>query len=348
MNGVLTVAFYLLVMVFVFGILIFIHELGHFLTARACGVRVREFAVGMGPTVFSWKSKKYDTKYGVRALPIGGFVSMEGEDEASDDESAFCNKKVWQRMLITIAGPLMNFVLGFILMITIVLIQGPIGSTTVAEFNEGALSSSQIEVGDVILEIDGTRVYSGNEVLYEVSNKGYEPIDILVKRNGEKLLLSDVVFPTTEEQGITFGTLDFKVLVEERTFGNLMKQSFTRSVSAVKMVIDSLAGLVNGRFGLDAVSGPIGTAELVGKAAKTNVNTFLYIIAILTINLGVFNLIPFPALDGGRFLFLIIEGIRRKPINKNVEAYINFGGIIILFAFMIFVSFKDVMKLIFR
>ena len=348
MNGVLTVAFYLLVMVFVFGILIFIHELGHFLTARACGVRVREFAVGMGPTVFSWKSKKYDTKYGVRALPIGGFVSMEGEDEASDDESAFCNKKVWQRMLITIAGPLMNFVLGFILMITIVLIQGPIGSTTVAEFNEGALSSSQIEVGDVILEIDGTRVYSGNEVLYEISNKGYEPIDILVKRNGEKLLLSDVVFPTTEEQGITFGTLDFKVLVEERTFGNLMKQSLTRSVSAVKMVIDSLAGLVNGRFGLDAVSGPIGTAELVGKAAKTNVNTFLYIIAILTINLGVFNLIPFPALDGGRFLFLIIEGIRRKPINKNVEAYINFGGIIILFAFMIFVSFKDVMKLIFR
>ena len=348
MNGVLTVAFYLLVMVFVFGILIFIHELGHFLTARACGVRVREFAVGMGPTVFSWKSKKYDTKYGVRALPIGGFVSMEGEDEASDDESAFCNKKVWQRMLITIAGPLMNFVLGFILMITIVLIQGPIGSTTVAEFNEGALSSSQIEVGDVILEIDGTRVYSGNEVLYEVSNKGYEPIDILVKRNGEKLLLSDVVFPTTEEQGITFGTLDFKVLVEERTFGNLMKQSLTRSVSAVKMVIDSLAGLVNGRFGLDAVSGPIGTAELVGKAAKTNAYTFIYIVAILTINLGVFNLIPFPALDGGRFLFLIIEGIRRKPINKNVEAYINFGGIIILFAFMIFVSFKDVMKLIFR
>lgn len=348
MNGVLTVAFYLLVMVFVFGILIFIHELGHFLTARACGVRVREFAVGMGPTVFSWKSKKYDTKYGVRALPIGGFVSMEGEDEASDDESAFCNKKVWQRMLITIAGPLMNFVLGFILMITIVLIQGPLGSTTVAEFKDGSLSNSQLEVGDVILKIDGTRVFSGNEVLYEINNKGYEPIDILVNRNGNKLLLKDVTFPTTEEQGITFGTLDFKVLVEERTFGNLMKQSLTRSVSAVKMVIDSLAGLVNGRFGLDAVSGPIGTAELVGKAAKTNANTFIYIVAILTINLGVFNLIPFPALDGGRFLFLIIEGIRRKSINKNVEAYINFGGIIILFAFMIFVSFKDVMKLIFR
>ena len=142
--------------------------------------------------------------------------------------------------------------------------------------------------------------------------------------------------------------MDFKVLQEQRSFGNLMKQSFTRSVSTVKMVIDSLVGLINGRFGMDAVSGPIGVAEVVGEAAKTDGFTFIYIVTILTINLGVFNLIPFPALDGGRFLFLIIEGIRKKPINKNVEAYINFAGIIILFAFMIFVSFKDVMKLIFR
>lgn len=344
----LTVAFYIVVMVFVFGILIFIHELGHFLTARACKVSIKEFAVGMGPTVFSWNSKKYGTKYGIRALPIGGFVSMVGEDEASEDEGAFCNKKVWQRMLITIAGPLMNLVLGFILMTSLVLAQGPIASTTVSQFDEGALSSSQIALGDAIVEVGGTKVHSGNEVLYEITNKGFEPIDILVERGGEKLLLEDVVFPTSEEDGVVFGSMDFKVFEEERTFGNLMKQSFTRSVSTVKMVIDSLVGLINGRFGMDAVSGPIGVAEVVGEAAKTDVFTFLYIVAILTINLGVFNLIPFPALDGGRFLFLIIEGIRRKPINKNVEAYINFAGIIILFAFMIFVSFKDVMKLIFK
>ena len=346
--GFLTVAFYLVVMVFVFGILIFIHELGHFLTARACKVNIKEFAVGMGPTLFSWNSKKYGTKYGVRALPIGGFVSMVGEDEASDDEGAFCNTKVWQRMLITIAGPLMNLILGFILMTALVLAQGPIGSTTVASFDENSLSNSQIVEGDVIVEVGGTKVYSGNEVLYEITNKGFEPIDILVKRNGEKLLLSDVVFPTVEEDGVVFGSMDFKVLQEQRSFGNLMKQSFTRSVSTVKMVIDSLVGLINGRFGMDAVSGPIGVAEVVGEAAKTDGFTFMYIVTILTINLGVFNLIPFPALDGGRFLFLIIEGIRKKPINKNVEAYINFAGIIILFAFMIFVSFKDVMKLIFR
>ncbi len=348
MDGILTAAFYLIVMVFVFGILIFIHELGHFFTARKCGVAIKEFAIGMGPTVFSWKSKKYDTKYALRALPIGGFVSMLGEDEASDDESAFCNKKVWQRMLITAAGPLMNLILGFILMLSVVLIQGPIGSTTVAEFDTDALSAQTLQVGDEIIEVDGTRVKSGNEVMYEIMNQGYEPIDVLVKRNGEEVLVKNVVFPTFEEEGVVFGDMDFKVFPQERTFFNIISQTFTRSVSTVKMVVDSLVGLLSGRFGVNAMSGPIGVAEVVGEAAKTSALSFLYIVTVLTVNLGVFNLIPFPALDGGRFLFLIIEGIRRKPINKNVEAYINFAGIVVLFGLMIFISFKDILKLIFR
>lgn len=348
MSGILTAGFYLIVMVFVFGILIFIHELGHFFTARRCGVAIKEFAIGMGPTLFSWKSKKYETKYAIRALPIGGFVSMLGEDEASEDESAFCNKKVWQRMLITAAGPIMNLILGFILMLAVVLIQGPIGSTTVAQFDEGALSAQTLKVGDEILEVDGTRVKSGNEVMYEIMNQGFEPIDILVKRDGAKILVEDVVFPTFDEEGVTFGEMDFKVFPQERTFFNIISQTFTRSLSTVKMVVDSLIGLFSGRFGIDAMSGPIGVAEVVGEAAKTSALSFLYIVTVLTVNLGVFNLIPFPALDGGRFLFLIIEAIRRKPISKNVEAYINFAGIIILFGLMIFISFKDVLKLIFR
>ncbi len=348
MSGVLTAVFYLLVMLFVFGILIFIHEFGHFFTARKCGVAIKEFAIGMGPTLFSWKSKKYETKYALRAFPIGGFVSMVGEDEASDDVNAFCNKKVWQRMLITVAGPLMNLILGFILMLAVVLIQGPVATTTIGEFDENALSAAHLQVGDEILEVDGTRVRSGNEVLYEIMNQGYEPVDILVKRNGEKVLIEDVVFPTFEDQGVIFGDMDFKVLPEERTFLNTISQTFTRSVSTVKMVVDSLVGLLSGRFGIDAMSGPIGVAEVVGEAAKTSALSFLYIVTVLTINLGVFNLIPFPALDGGRFLFLIIEGIRRKPINRNVEAYINFAGIVLLFGLMIFISFKDVLKLFFR
>lgn len=348
MGTALTVAFYVLLMVLVFGVLIFIHEFGHFFAARRFGVTIKEFAIGMGPTLFSWKSKKYDTKYALRLFPIGGFVSMVGEDEESDDENAFCNKKVWKRMIIVAAGAVMNLVLGFLLVMLVVLLQGPIGSTTVARFEEGAISSSQLQVGDEILEVDGTRVHSGNEVLYEIMNKGYEPIDIKVKRNGEKIVIEDVAFPTIEQDGAVFGDVDFKVFQEPRTFPNLMKQTLFRSVSAVKMVYDSLIGLFSGRFGIDAVSGPIGVAEAVGDAAKTGYLNFIYIVAVLTINLGVVNLLPFPALDGGRFVMLVIEGIRRKPLNRNVESYINLAGIVILFAFMIFVSFKDVIKLIFR
>ena len=335
-------------MILVFGVMIFIHEFGHFFTARRCGVAIKEFAVGMGPTLFSWKSKKYDTKYALRLFPIGGFVSMVGEDEESDEEGAFCKKSVWKRMLIVIAGAVMNLLLGFLLMMVVVIMQGPIGSTTVAEFQENAVSNAQIQVGDKILSVDGTKVHSGNEVMYEIMNKGYEPIDIVVKRDGEKITLKGVSFKTIEEEGITFGEMDFKVLAESRSFLNLMKQTLSRSVSSVKMVYDSLFGLISGRFGMNAVSGPVGVAEVVGNAAKTDYLSFIYIVSILTINLGVINLIPFPALDGGRFVMLAIEGIRRKPINRNVEAYINFAGIIILFAFMIFVSFKDIIKLIFR
>lgn len=347
MGTVLTVLFYSIVMVLVFGVLIFIHELGHFFVARRCGVAIKEFAVGMGPTLVRWNSKKYETKYALRLLPIGGFVSMVGEDEESDDDNAFCNKSVWKRILIVIAGPLMNLILGFLLMMIVVLLQGPIGSTTIAAFNDNAVSNAKLQVGDSVIEVDGTRVRTGNELLYEITNKGYEPIDILVEREGQEILLEDVAFSRIEEEGAAFGDCDFMVLREERTFPNLMKQTFFRSVSTVKMVFDSLVGLFSGRFGMEAVSGPIGVAEVVGDAAKTGPTNFLYIVSVLTINLGVMNLLPFPALDGGRFLFLVIEGIRRKPINRNVEAYINFAGLIILFGFMIFVSFKDLFKLIF-
>lgn len=348
MGTILTVLFYALIMVLVFGVLIFIHEFGHFFTARRCGVTIKEFAVGMGPTIFSWNSKKYGTKYALRLFPIGGFVSMVGEDEESDDEGAFCNKSVWKRMIIVVAGAVMNLFLGFLLMMVVVIFQGPIGSTTVAEFNTNAVSNAQLRVGDEIVSVDGTKVHSGNEVMYEIMNKGYEPIDIVVKRDGEKITLKGVAFNTLDQDGIRFGEMDFKVLAESRSVFNLIKQTFSRSISSVKMVYDSLIGLISGRFGMNAVSGPVGVAEVVGTAAKTDYLSFIYIVSILTINLGVVNLIPFPALDGGRFVMLAIEGIRRKPINRNVEAYINFVGIIVLFVFMILISFKDIVKLIFR
>ena len=335
----------IVLMILVFGVLIFIHEFGHFMTARLCGVAVKEFAVGMGPTVFSWHSKKHATKYGLRLLPIGGFVSMVGEDEESEDENAFCNKSIWKRMLIVSAGPLMNLLLGFLLMTILVFSQGSLASTTIAEFEPNAVSQQYLQVGDEILRVDGTRVHTGNELVYEIMNQGYEPIDIQIRRNGEVMILEDVSFPSVEDSGATFGTYDFLLYAEETNLLNLLKHSFYRSTSTVKMVLDSLMGLLSGRFGMEAVSGPVGVTKVVGDAARVGFMNFLYIVIVLTINLGVFNLIPFPALDGGRFLFLIIEGIRRKPINRNVEAYINFVGIAILFAFMILVTIKDIFQL---
>ena len=336
---------YFLIMLLVFGVLVFIHEFGHFMTARLCGVTVKEFAVGMGPKLVSWSSKKYETKYALRLLPIGGFVSMEGEDEASEDENAFCNKSVWKRMLIVLAGPMMNLILGFLLMTVLVFMQGTLASTTIAEFQEGATSNEVLQVGDEILRVDGTRVHTGNDMVYEIMNQGYEPIDLEIRRDGEKMIVEDVTFPSMEDSGVTFGNYDFIPYAEKTNLPNLCKHAFWRSVSNVKMVYDSLVGLVTGRFGMDAVSGPVGVAEVVGDAAKMGLDNFIYIVTVLSVNLGVFNLIPFPALDGGRFLFLIIEGIRRKPINRDVEGYINFVGLLLLFGLMIFVTIKDVLNL---
>ena len=186
--------------VLVFGLLIFIHEYGHFITARFCKVGVKEFAIGLGPKLFSKKSKKYETIYTLRALPIGGFVSMEGEDESSEDANAFCNKKIWQRMLIVAAGPILNLVLGFILITVLLVPQKALPSTVIYQFNENAISNQFLMENDKILEVDGTKVHTGYELAYEIMNQGYEPIDIVVERNGEEITLSDVIFPTIEDE----------------------------------------------------------------------------------------------------------------------------------------------------
>ena len=345
MGTFLTVIFYIFIMVLVFGVMVLLHEAGHYFVARRCKIEIKEFSVGMGPKILQKKSKKYDTVYSLRLLPIGGYVNMVGEDEESDNENAFYKKPVWQRMLVTAAGPFMNILLGVLLTLIVVLSQGPLASTVVAEFDENAVSSEKLAVGDEILKIDGTYVFTGNEVLYEIMNKGYEPIDVYVKRDGEKIELKDVSFGIVTEEGVAFGNMDFKVAREDKNFLTVIKQTASRSLSTVKMVYDSLIGLLTGRFGMNAVSGPIGVAQTVGDAAKTDIVSFLYIGAILTINLGVFNFIPFPALDGGRFLLLCIEAVRRKPINKNIEGYINFVGLIILFGLMIFITCKDIFKL---
>ena len=338
----ITTILYVVIALFVFGVLIFIHELGHFLCARACGVGVKEFAIGMGPKLFSWRSKKYDTIYGLRLLPIGGYVSMIGEDEESGADNAFCNKSVWKRICIVLAGPVMNIVLGFILMLVLVIGQKTLLSTTIYQFQEDALSSAKLCVNDEIVKIGKTRVNTFQDIIYEIMNKGNEPIDVTVIRDGEKIILEDVSFPVTTEQGVELGVYDFYPYKEEGTLPNYLKHAFSRSLSTVKMVIDSIVDLVGGRYGMEAVSGPVGVTEVIVDAAQRDFFTLLYVVIVISINLGVFNLVPFPVLDGGRLLFLLIEAVRGKPVKKEVEGYVNFAGMLILFAFMAFVVVKDV------
>ena len=338
----ITTVLYIFIALLVFGLLIFIHELGHFLAARASGVGVKEFAIGMGPKLFSWKSKKYDTVYGLRLFPLGGFVSMVGEDEESSSENAFCNKGIFKRICIVLAGPVMNILLGFLLMVVLVIGQKTLYGTTVYKFSDTALSSEKLCVDDEIVKIGNTRVYTFQDIIYEIMNQGNEPVDITVKRNGEKIVLNDVNFPVTTEQGIEFGEYDFIPYAEKGNVGNYLKHAFSRSVSTVKMVIDSIGDLIGGRYGLESVSGPVGVTEVIVDAAQSGFYTLLYVVIVISINLGVFNLVPFPILDGGRLLFLCIEGVRGKPMKKEVEGYINFVAMLILFAFMAFVIVKDV------
>ncbi len=344
---------YVILAILMFGALIMLHELGHFLVARLFGVGINEFSIGMGPKLLSKTGKKTGTAYSLRAFPIGGYVSMVGEDEASDDPAAFGNKPVWQRILIVIAGPVVNILLGFLLMLVVVLLTSRLATTTIGDFNEGAVSKEHgLMIGDTVIEVGDVRVHTGNELVYEIMNQGVAEsaegvvaIDLTVLRDGEELLLPAVQFPSMESEGILFGSPDFRVYGEEKTFGSVLEHTFFRSISTVKMILDQLKDLIGGRYGFNALSGPVGITQEIVSAAKTSFMNVLYLMTVITVNLGVFNLIPFPALDGGRLLFLLIELVMGRPVDKNVEGYIHFAGIMLLLGLMVVVLCKDVVGL---
>ena len=342
---------YIVIALLVFGVLIFIHESGHFFAARIFKVSIREFAIGMGPKIFSHVSKKNGIKYSLRLLPIGGFVSMVGEDEDSDDENAFNKKPVWQRIIITSAGAFMNIFVGIIVMAVVVASSKSLGSNVIALLpaNENGVNYSYeagMRVGDEIIKVDGVRVHIANETLYEIMRRGINPTDITVKRGGEIVTLENVQFPVITEEGTNFGMIDFKVLSEEKNLGTVLKHSFFRSLSTIKMIWESLYDLITGRYGLDAVSGPVGVTKALGEAAKEGGMDLLYLAVIISMNLGVMNLLPLPALDGGRLLFQIVEVVRRRPVKPEIEGYIHFAGFVILMILMVIIAVKDVISLI--
>lgn len=341
---------YILLALFIFGLLIFIHELGHYLAARKFGVTIREFAIGMGPKLFTRVSKKTGIAYSLRLLPIGGFVAMEGEDEESNDENAFHKKPVWQRIIITAAGAFMNIVVGILVMTLLVASQESLVSNRIALLPEDENGvnyayNGGLRIGDEFYAVEGTRVHIINETFYEIMRNGINPLDITVIRDGEKITLEDVVFPTMEEQGTTFGTIDFKVDYEEKTVANVIKHAFFRSTSTIKTIWESLIDLITGRYGIQSVTGPIGITQTLGEAAKQGVGDLVYLAVVISMNLGVMNLLPLPALDGGRLLFQIVELVRGKPVSQNIEGAIHFAGLVLLMILMVLIAIKDVIGL---
>ena len=352
-----------LLTVLVFGVLIFVHELGHFIACRIFGVRVNEFAVGMGPKLLSRVSKKSGTVYSLRLLPIGGFNSIEdGNDAESEEQSdekkelpeyAFGAKPVWQRIIIIVSGALMNILLGLIIMTALVIGTEKYASNTIAYFVDPVTgveveSFCGMQSGDKVVKAGGRSVHTADELAYSIFAKGAEPIDVVVKRNGERLVIEDVSFPTEEKDGIIYGIINFKVYAEEKNFVNTVKQSFYGSTNVVTQVYDSLFGMITGKYGIKHVSGPIGVGEVIGEAAKAGFDSILSISVLLSMNLGVFNLIPIPGLDGGKLVFLIIEAIARRPVPKKIEENVTVIGITLLMALVIAVAFKDVFAIILR
>ena len=378
---------YVLLAVVFFGFLIFIHELGHFIVARLCGVKILEFAIGMGPKLLSYRSKKSGIRYSLRLFPIGGYVNMLGEngmelaqgsaDEESterffinktenDDQSygiesktmdtdpelaeqAYCNQSVWKRMLISVAGPFMNVLLGFVLMFVLVFITRStgLGTTVVHSFADWNTSSlAGLQAGDEIVRVGDTAVHTLYDLNYEISEQGYRAIPVEVKRNGERIILENVQFRVTSQGSVYFGVRDFSVYPETNVgFGKLIKHTFWRSCSCVKMVYDSIAGMLTKRYGMDAVSGPVGITGVITEAAKTSRLDVLHLLILISINLGVMNLLPLPALDGGHLLLYAIEAIRRKPIKPEIEGVINFIGLVLLLGLAVIITIKDVIAL---
>lgn len=333
-----------IVAVLLFIILIIIHEFGHFIAAKILGVRVNEFAVGFGPKLFA--KKLGETKYALNLIPLGGYCAMEGEDEDSTDDRAFCNKKPWRRLLIVVMGATFNLIFGLILIAITLAPQELFATTVVAEFDKGAKSAQYgLKVNDEITHVDGRRIYSTYDMSYAFTNIENGTVDITVKRDGKKVELENVKFETEEMDGISYIERDFYVYGRKKTVGSFITETFRTAISYSAVIWRSLIDLISGKFGISAVSGPVGLTAAIGDVAKQSLQALLPIMALITINLGLFNLLPIPALDGGRVVFILFEMIFRKPVPQKYESWVHAAGFIVLIIFMLLITFKDIWAL---
>ena len=270
----------MLIAILVFGILIFIHEFGHYIFARIFKVTITEFSIGMGPKLVWYDSKKTGTCYALSMIPIGGYVAMVGEDSESDDPNSFDKKPAWQRLIITAAGATVNILAGFIAIFIFTAIIR-IGGTTIGQFVPKDTSGYDVSseesglcVGDEIISIDGQRVYVSDELSYEIMRRGNKPVDVVVRRDGEEITIPDVVFPCAVESGQEFGMIDFLVYETEKTFPTFITYSFRKAILIVRMCWESVYDLIVGRYTVQAVSGPVGISEAIGEAASAGAPSF--------------------------------------------------------------------------
>ena len=349
---------YILIAILVFGILIFVHELGHFLSAKALGVQVNEFSVCMGPAI--WKKQKGETLYALRCIPIGGYCAMEGEDEESENPRAFTSQPWWKRLIILLAGSFMNFVAG--LLVVVILYSGAQGFSTphISGFFAGCplQSESGLQEGDELYKIDGRRVFTYSDVGMLLGRNDTGVYDLVVRRDGKLVELHDFamqpqLYTVDGEQQYKYGLY---FAAEEKTVGTVLKNSWNTSLDFARLVWMGLEDLVSGLVSVDEMSGPVGIVSVIsetGKASETvsaGLANVAYLAAFIAVNLAVMNLLPLPALDGGRIFLLLVNtvvyAVTKKKIPPKFEGYIHAAGMVILLAFMAFVTFKDIWKLL--
>ena len=345
--------------ILLFGFLILIHEFGHFFVARKCGVQVNEFSIGMGPRLFHWH--RGETEYSIRAFPIGGFCEMEGEEERSENPRAFLNKPCWKRLLILVAGAGMNFLAGFLLILILNLQVAGFATNQIDAFYEGFPSSADvIENGlmenDELLAIDGSPVYIQNDIPLLLNRGSDTNYDLRVLRDGEVLELKEVPLNKREYdingQKVMLYGLQFRM--EKKSFESVLKYTWLTSVDYVRTVWMSLGDLIGGRAGINDLMGPVGVVDTMNTMAQQSSSAWeaiLYILnfgGLIAVNLAVVNLLPLPALDGGRILFTLVEMIFRKPVPQKYEAWIHTAGFILLMILAIIVFSNDIIRILTR
>ena len=350
--------FYTLCAILFFGLLIATHELGHFLVAKLCGVRVNEFSIGMGPQLLKKQGK--ETVYSLRLLPFGGFCAMEGEDEATDDPRSFASAAAWKRFCILAAGACMNFLTGVVILVCLYSGVQSYVSPTLSSFMEGnpAGAEEYLHEGDRLIKIDGHFVLTSSDVSTLLSRGNGETADVVVLRDGQKVALFDVPLALREYQvdGETQQMYGLYFSVESADLPARIALALKSSVNFVRMVWFSLEDLFTGAVGLKDLSGPIGIVSTMSEVGQTSATVFdafvnlLYLGSFIAINLAVMNLLPLPALDGGRLFFLLLNGILwlliRHRIPAKYESYVHYIGLLLLLGLMVVVALQDVFRII--